>query len=487
MKVIEWWRQLEASRRLYLGAGVAGILVLTAVFAYFALRESYVPLLSDGATGDNASIIARLDASGAAYKVEPGSGRILVPEEQRDKLKAVLVDSGAAPRQPKGFEVFDNSDFGMTEFSQRINYERGLEGELTRTIMALDGVRYARLHLVLPESTLFQRDKDQPKASVTLMLAPGKSLSPKQIAGIRELVAYAVPQLKSDMVSIHDYRGIDLSPRDDADEEPSSNAMHGRIKAQEAIETYLAAKIYDVLVPLYPPGSVTVSVDAALRLDHVSSVRDETLPKAIMQPAIAHQRGSASIPVVHVPPASPMPASATPPPPAPVTAPASQAASGEYGIDRVHQQIEEVPGAIERLSVSVVVPNGSPQNLSVEELRELISGAIGANAERGDVITVQAATMRAGFSAQGSDGSLGGSHPLSADSTATEQKANRPPLRQMLIPAILIGLCGIVIAFWAGRRSREEGTRLTATERELLLGKIRDWLRQEKDPGQVSG
>jgi flagellar M-ring protein FliF len=471
LKALEWWRQLDTTRRLYLASGVIGILVLTAFFAYFVLRPNYVPLLPDGALGDNAAVTARLDAMGADYRRDPGSGRILVNEEQRDKLRTALADVGGTLRQPKGFEVFDNSDFGMTEFSQRINYERGLEGELTRTIMALDGVRYARLHLVLPESSLFQRDHDQPKASVTLMLAPGKSLSPSEVSGIRELVAYAVPQLKPDMVSIHDYRGVDLAPRD-TDEEPETSGMRGRIKAQQAVDDYLAAKIYDVLVPLYPPGSIAVSVDATLRLDHVSSVRDETLPKPI---APTRPRTNAPHPAPHTDAGGAAAATPSQPPPA------VQAPAGDFGIDRVHQQIDEVPGAIERLSVGVVVPSESPQKLSVDELRELISGAIGADADRGDIITIQAAATRPA-AVGGSSTSINIGNVAVPGQNGTKRNA----LSSVLELAVPVGIAIILLAFWMGRHFAVDGERLTPAERERLLSRLKESLRGLDEGSQVS-
>jgi flagellar M-ring protein FliF len=478
LKALEWWKRLDTSQRAYLAGGVIGILVLTALFAYFVLRPSYVPLLPDAALADNATVTARLDAMGADYRRDPDSGRVLVNEEQRDKLRTALADAGGTLRQPKGFEVFDNSDFGMTEFSQRINYERGLEGELTRTIMALDGVRYARLHLVLPESSLFQRDHDQPKASVTLMLAPGKSLSPSEVSGIRELVAYAVPQLKPEMVSIHDYRGADLAPRD-VDEEPETGGMRARIKAQQAVDDYLTAKIYDVLVPLYPPGSVAVSVDATLRLDHVSSVRDETLPKPI---APARPRTAPPHPAAHADAGggvvSAAAAASSQPPPA------VQATAGDFGIDRLHQQIDEVPGAIERLSVGVVVPSQSSQKLSVDELRELISGAIGADADRGDIITIQAAATRPAVTG----GATAGTSANSGNTTTTpaERGTVRNSISSMLELAIPIGVAIILLAFWMGRHSTVGGGRLTPIERERLLSRLKESLRSLDEGSQVS-
>jgi flagellar M-ring protein FliF len=472
LNILDWWKQLDPARRAFLGVGVGLIVLLTAAVAWFTLRTDYVPLFDTDATpGDTSSIVAQLDASGADYRVDADSKRLMVPADRRDKLRAVIEKQSGMLKQPKGFEVFDNADFGMTEFSQRINYERGLEGELARTIMGLDGVRYARLHLVLPDSSLFAQERDQPKASVTLMTAPGKTLSAQQIEGIRQLVAYAVPGLAPERVSIHDYRGVDLvtvtSPKD-----ALSAAIDNRMKAKESIEEYLTTKIYEVLAPLYPAGSTAVSVDVSLRMDHVSSMRDETMPKLMAGASRGHGSAPREAPApkpAEADAASGGTAAPAPPPPAPVV--------GDYGIDKLHQQIDELPGAVERITVGVLVPNGTAQRLSNDEVRQLIIGAIGVNEMRGDVVTVQATALPAAAASKTAEdsGSSDSAKPGSANSSHHTRSMPTGWIAGFAAAAVLLLLAGWLI----GRQQRGTEPQLSAAEREALLGKVRQWLQQD--------
>jgi flagellar M-ring protein FliF len=472
LKLVEWWKQLGGAQRIWFFVGLSAIVVVTGAFAYYALRPAYVPVADGLSAADVPSMVSRLDAAGVPYRTDRASGRILVRDDQLARARGALSDSARLSRQPEGFEVFDNSDFGMTEFSQRINYERGLEGELTRTIMSLDGVRFARLHLVLPQSSLFQRDQDRPKAAVMLMMEPGKLLSSAQIEGIRQLVAHAVPQLKPDRVSVLDHRGYDLTPSAAGDEAMLA-ATRNRMKAKEEVESYLAAKIYDVIGGLYPPGSVAVSVDVALRLDHVSSVRDDTLPKLVDSDL------------------TPLAPTIKPAPPAGSGSSSSKQAppegfdnSNDYGITRLHQQIEEAPGAIKRLSVSVVVPDNAPQKLSDDELSQLIAGAVGADPERGDVVDVRAASVRT-VPLDTTAGAVGAPPGKRTQPPAPVRSRGAVNISRSLLIGALGAAVGLILllsaAFWGAHRHQASAPRLSDEERQALLIKVKEWLQQEQN------
>ncbi len=456
---------MDQRRRAYLAAGAAIIVVMTVAAIWLALRNSYVPLFEAGtAPADQSAITAELDAMGVDYRQDSDTKQILVPSDRHDRLRADIEKRVGTFKQPKGFEVFDNADFGMTEFSQRINYERGLEGELARTIMGLEGVRYARLHLVLPDSSLFSQERDKPKASVTLMTAAGHTLTNDQIEGIRQLVAYAVPGLVPERVSIHDFRGVDLAPSS-GDRDALSNAIDNRMKAKEAIEDYLAAKVNEVLQPLYPAGSAAVSVDVSLRMDRVDSTRDQTVPKL----------------VASAPKARPVPAHESSPDKAgegegtPVTPP--PASVNEYGIDKLHEQVEELPGSIERISVGVVVPANAGSRLSNEEVRQLIEGAIGMNEMRGDMVTVQtAAAMPAGANSRGTTTKR---TEASGEAPPPPSAAGIPGPTSLLWPLLAIVALLLLVGGWMLGRRQESSSRLSDDEREALLRKVKEWLHQE--------
>ena len=470
MNVLEWWRQMDVRQRTVLSAGVAVIAVLTVVAAWLALRTSYVPLFEgDTAPADAAAIVAELDAMGVDYHQDTDSKQLLVPADRRERLQAIIQKHVGTFKQPKGFEVFDNADFGMTEFSQRINYERGLEGELARTIMGLEGVRYARLHLVLPNSSLFSQERDQPKASVTLMTAAGKPLTQEQIEGIRQLVAYAVPGLAAERVSIHDYRGVDLVPASGS-QDALSSAIDNRMKAKEAIEDYLAAKVNEVLQPLYPAGAAAVSVDVSLRMDRVNSTHDQTVPKFV-----AGQGRARPAPVHEAAPQAPVKTADGEAAPAPAAAPPPVAT--DYGIDKLHEQVEELPGSVERISVAVVVPAGGGSRLTQEEVRQLIEGAIGMNEMRGDVVTVQTADAAAAAPAP----QMPIAAAPAAPSPGSKDSSDRPRRPKLFWPvSTAVALLLLAVGWWIGQRNAS-ASRLSDAEREALLRKVKDWLRQEPD------
>jgi flagellar M-ring protein FliF len=463
--MIQWWRGLVRNQKI--GFTLAAIVVAVFVIAagYWVLKSDFVPLFEGTAPEDSASLVTGLEALGAPYKVDSKSGTVLVPPERRDELRAKLMQQGAGPKNPVGFELFNNSDFGMTEFAQRINYERGLEGELTRTIMSLEGVRYARVHLVLPDSTLFKKDEDQAKASVTLMTRMDHQLPEAQIEGIRKLVAAAVPGLKPDTVSIHDYRGVDLASGDAAS--GAADPVSGRVRDEELVETRLAAKVYDILRAIFPPGSVAVSVDVRLRMDKVSSTRQDTSLEAPKSTELSQLRNELS-----GSPADQSVGTAKPDVPGNLAALAVHADAIVHRGSQYSEQVEKTPGAIEQLSVGVLVPNALPSDMSLEQLQQVVSTAVGADPQRNDHVAVYAvATLNSGHTDIGgkasNSGVVGklGSSPINVDADGLSD-----PLR--LGAAVLGVLAFFAMAFAIGRSSHNE-SRLTKEERERLIADIR--------------
>src|SRR5262245_1063357 len=164
------------------------------------MRDDYQVLFADLDPQDGASIVAELDRMKIPYRVADNGSTVLVDRESVHKTRLKLMGKGVNLKGTVGFELFNNSDFGMTEFAQKINYQRAMQGELARTIMSLDEVKLARVHLVVPESGLLRRGTAKPKASVTLALRPGAKLRPEQILGIQRLVAAGVAELEPSSV-----------------------------------------------------------------------------------------------------------------------------------------------------------------------------------------------------------------------------------------------------------------------------------------------
>jgi len=226
------------SRQLivFIGLLVAVVAVLGTGYFLF-LRPDYVVLARDLRPADASAVVAELDKRNADYRLEDGGATILVPRDRADATRLAMSNSEAAARGQIGFELFNKSDMGLTNFAQKINYQRALQGELVRTITQMEGVESARVHLGLPERALFRGDRTQPSAAVTLTLRPGLGADPARVAGIQRLVAAAVPDLPESKVVVLDAEGrvISASP-------PVAQSADPVLDEQRAIQAYFTAR-----------------------------------------------------------------------------------------------------------------------------------------------------------------------------------------------------------------------------------------------------
>jgi flagellar M-ring protein FliF len=240
-----------------LAVAVLGGLLVAGYLTFF--KSNYSPLFTNLRTMDAATIVAALDKKKTPYKLKDGGATILVPTDLVDTTRLAVMSEDLPIKGAVGFELFNKSDMGLTEFAQKINYQRALQGELARTIMTMEAIDAARVHLSLPEPTIFREDRRPPKASVTLVTRSGKQLSAGTIRGIRRLVAAAIPDLDLANVVILDDNGEVVSNDIPVDAAPSSG-----VQTKRAIEQFYAAKVRRALDSAYPNGEVTVEILPAL-------------------------------------------------------------------------------------------------------------------------------------------------------------------------------------------------------------------------------
>lgn len=257
MNFIDSIRAMPLGRQILLAAGalVIAAFVLGSVYFVF-LRQPDSVLFSNLRPLDAATIVAELDKRKLPYHLKDGGTTILVAANQVDATRLSILSEDLPLKGTVGFELFNKSDIGLTEFEQRINYQRALQGELSRTIMALDEVDTARVHLSLPEPTIFRDDRRAPKASIALTLKPGRRLSASDVAGIQRLVAAAVSDLDAVNVVVVDGEGQMISP------DAASEAAVSESPNQHAAETFYASKIRRALAETYPGQDFTVRVAA---------------------------------------------------------------------------------------------------------------------------------------------------------------------------------------------------------------------------------
>jgi flagellar M-ring protein FliF len=261
MTPLERFRAIEPGRQVLVAGLVLAVLCALLFGGYFfLLRRPYEVLFTNLRTMDAATIVAELDKRKVPYRLTEHGTTILVPAKQVDATRLSVMSEDLPLKGAVGFELFNKSDMGLTEFAQRINYQRALQGELARTIMTMDSVDSARIHLSIAEPTIFRDDRRPSKASVTLIPRRGMTLSSDTVAGVRRLVAAAVQDLQPADVVVLDAEGrvvsVDAPVGPPASAGPTDAATGGR----QAIEQYYAARIRAVLQRSYPAADLQVTV-----------------------------------------------------------------------------------------------------------------------------------------------------------------------------------------------------------------------------------
>ena len=489
--------------RIGLVIGAAIIVAATVVAGWFLMRPDYQVLFADLSPQDVAAMTGELDRLKVPYVVgdaddahpDGTTSTILVDRADVYRTRIKLMSKDIPLHGAVGFELFNNSDLGMTEFVQKINLQRALQGELTRTILSLSEVRDARVLLALPEQGLFKQAASRPTASVTLTLKAGQRLRPEQVSGVQRLVAAAVPGVLAQDVTIVDQSGVALTRSASDAGDPDSTAS-ARLDLKQDTENYLSRKATAVLDRALGPGAATTSVDVTLNMDRVQTNTDEVLGasgKAGEVPVglISKERESTHELGAPVTPANGSGVGG------------AQGGSNQHEVEyalghRVEQVINQ-PGSIKHLQVAVVV-HRSLSAAQMEQLKQTVGAAVGASFERGDAVVVQS-----------TDGFLGSSHAPAAlagdgnaNATATAGSAIEPSSAPALPPHVtgrpassnwmlmLLALLGLaVLAALVGaalpRRARQgEGRRLSDVEREQALARLKVWMAEGSLPGAVS-
>jgi flagellar M-ring protein FliF len=256
--MLQSFRDIPAGRQLAIVAFAAALLCAALLGAYLMfLRPSYGILFSDLRTSDAATIVAELDKRKIAYKLEEGGTRIMVPADKVNETRLAVMSQDLPLKGQVGFELFNKSDMGLTEFAQKINYQRALQGELARTIMTMDAVDTARIHLSLSEHTIFRDDRVPPKASVTVVPRVGHRITAATVRAIQRLVAAAVPELEPGSVVVVDGGGRVVS----TDAQPAADA--GAVSPERrAVEQYYEAQVRQAIAGAGARGDAEVSVTA---------------------------------------------------------------------------------------------------------------------------------------------------------------------------------------------------------------------------------
>lgn len=250
-------------RRKQLGlvaALLAGLTVLLVAGCFLFLRADYAILFSEVRPADASAIVAELERRQISHELRDGGTTILVPADQVAAAQVAIAGSNVPQRGMVGFELFNESDMGLTDFAQRINYQRALQGELARTIMQMDGIEAARVHLALPERSLFRGNRSEPRAAVTVTPRPGGLLGDARVAGIQRLVAAAIPELALENVVVLDDLGRVVSPI-----APGDAMQSPELEEEGAIRRYFRGRARQALASALPGVEADVRVAIGTR------------------------------------------------------------------------------------------------------------------------------------------------------------------------------------------------------------------------------
>jgi len=410
---------LTIARQMGLMLGLALSVAIGVAVVLWSQEPSYGRLYSEIGESDVSEILDVLNKENIKYKVETGSGAIMVPMDQVSAVKLKLAAQGLPKSNSLGYELLDKDQgFGASKSVETVRFQRALEGEIARTIMAIQNVKSARVLLAMPVQSVFVRERKKPSASVIVNLYQGRSLDKGQVESIIHLVASSVPQLDAEQVTVVDQKGQLLNSNDSS---VAGNLTSKQFEYKKNIEEHLMGRIQNILSPLVGGDGMRVQISADVdftETDRTQEMFNPDLP-ALRSEQTSEEQNSLSA-TQGVPGAlsnQPTPAGAAPEAtPAPATtaanAPATAAnsaatpgslaknATRNYELDKTITHTRLATGALRRLSVAVVVDDRhvsqgdgtvKAQPYSQEDIHrfsDLVKQAVGFDSSRGDQVTV---------------------------------------------------------------------------------------------------
>lgn len=409
---------LDQAQRLRMALGLALLVAVGVIGLVMGRQAEWRVLYSNLADKDGGAIVAQLSQMNIPYKHADGGGAILVPADKVHDTRLRLASQGLPKGSVAGFEMMESNRFGMTQFQERLTFQRGLEGELTRSIQALSSVQSARVHLALPNQNGFFREQQKPSASVLISLNAGRTLDRSQLAGIIHLVSSSVPEMNPASVSVLDDTGKLLSnPPDGANSAGGGDAQ--QLQYVQQLEQLYSRRILDILEPVVGRQNVKAQVTAELDFSQTESTSESHKPnQAPDSTVIRSQQVSESNNAGASGPPSGVPGATTNQPPgassAPINGSAQALAAGgsgagggskresiiNYEVDKTVRVVRGGTGIVKRISAAVVVNHQTLTDdkgkttttpltdQQIEKMTALVRETIGFNKDRGDSVNL---------------------------------------------------------------------------------------------------
>ncbi|MGM0548781.1 MAG: flagellar basal-body MS-ring/collar protein FliF [Bacillota bacterium] len=390
-EVKETWTKLNKSVQILI---IILTILMAGAFGYLIFRgasSNYQPLFTNLSTSDTAAIVERLDENQVDYKLGGNGNTILVPESEIHRLRLDMASAGLPDQGVVGFEIFDSSDFGTTEFERRVNYYRALGGELSRSIQSISGIEFARVQITPPEESLFLDEEKSATASVVVKLSAGYKMSSERVRAVQNLVASGVQDLPLEEVTLVDTNGNLLSKPVNSEDGRWSDPQNFAI--QKEFESALKNDLRVLLTKVLGPNNFAVQINAKLNFDQRHSESKTYAPVIDDSGIIRSQEISTESQENGVNGGAPGTDANIPQYQAEGTGEASSY-ERENTITNyeINERIEEniyAPGEVERLSVSVMLDQDTDEE-KIAQIRNAVGAAIGYNEARGDVLNISA-------------------------------------------------------------------------------------------------
>ncbi|ERS89415.1 flagellar M-ring protein FliF [Marinobacter sp. C1S70] len=407
------FNRLNLLRQVGLMVGLAASVALGVAVVLWAQEPNYQPVVGDLSAYNPQDVTTILDSNGIDYKMDPRTGALLVPSEQVYSARLKLAAEGVTDQKTMGYELLDQErGLGTSQFMETISYRRGLEGELARTIAAMRGVRNARVHLAIPERSVFIRDAREPTASVFLEVFAGRRPEPEQIRAIVNLVAGSIPMMNRDQVTVVDQNG-NLLTGDEVQAE--TDRMKDQYEYTSRVEERLTRRVASLIGPIVGEGRYRAEVTADLDFSAVERAEELYNPeqqavrseRELSEQRVAGAQGGIPGALANQPPgAATVPEQATAAPGedgAPAAPPVNvrSESTRNYELDRTVSYTRQELGAVKRVTVALAVDDMKvvdPETGEVsyqpwpeaelQRLSMLVRDAVGYSAPRGDSVTV---------------------------------------------------------------------------------------------------
>jgi flagellar M-ring protein FliF len=418
---------LPMQRKMMLGGGLAALLALFVAMVMYSHEGEYRVLYANLSDKDGGAILAQLQQMNVPYKHADGGAAILVPAEKVHDVRLKLATAGLPKGSVVGYELMETQKFGVTQFQERLNFQRGLEGELTRSIQALSGVESARVHMALPNQNGFFREQQKASASVILTLHPGRNLDKGQVAGIVHLVSSSVPEMSPKAVSVVDQSGSLLSGPTDGSVDPSGLDAQ-QLQYVRQMESNFTQRVRDLIEPVVGKDNLRAQVTADVDFAQIESTAEEYKPNQnAANAAVRSQQTSEQSGSTGGGQATGIPGAVSNQPPTPATAPvngasqplqgapgANGAAGGNsrrdavtnYEVDKTVRVTRNSTGNVKRLTAAVVINHITKTDAKgktttepmkqeeIDKLTALVKETIGFNEQRGDSVKVLTAPFQ---------------------------------------------------------------------------------------------